>query len=200
MNLRETAQLLRRIAHLDNRRPPDDEALETWHDLMAPLDYDDARRAVAEHYATSGEYLRPIHIVNGVKRIRARRLEQSVTNPPPPGLADDTLAARRYLQQQIKAIADGRFVNKVLALPPGARRQGPPPDEWQNARADMAGTDRDDEAAEVRRAALAVGCPHCHALPGKPCTLAGTREPVRKIPAHEARIEAAGGGQAGEVA
>lgn len=188
MDKHQMIDLLTMIAVFDKRKVGQIE-VEAWHRAIGNLDLDDARQAVADHFAASTDYLMPVHVAAGVKRIRAQRIERSITVPPPAELTEDSRAAQAWLQDQIKAIADGKFVNGVLGLPPGDRRPGPPPEEFQQARIDMSETDERDE--EVRRVALRVACPHCHAEPGKFCTLSGTKTPLAGRPAHDARIEAA---------
>lgn len=187
MNRAETGRLLTKAAMIDNREVTP-ALVAAWHELLEDVDYADAVQALKHHRATSTEYLVPAHILAGVRRIRADRLERSITTPP--DLADGAVTACNRLQAQIKAIADGRYVNNVLGLPPGQRRPGPPPDEFAERRAAMPGA-LDPDGADTRRAALAVGCPHCQARPGKPCVLAGTRTPIAGRPAHDARIRAA---------
>ncbi|GIH69465.1 zinc finger domain-containing protein [Sphaerimonospora thailandensis] len=189
MDKHQTIDLLSAIAAIDKRKIGQTE-VNTWHMILGHLDLDDALQATAHHFATSTDYLMPVHIVTGVKRIRADRLDRSITAPPPAELSDDARAAQAWLQQQIKKIADGKAVNNLPALPPGERRPGPPPTEFERTRDAM---DDDDGAdATIRRAALRVACPHCGALPGKPCVLSGTTTPLKGKPAHDARIEAAG--------
>ncbi len=189
MNREEIGHLLTKAAVIDNRTVTP-VLIQSWHELLHDLDYTDAMAALAYHRIHSTEYLVPAHIAAGVRRIRAERIERSITAPPPAELSDDARAAQRWLQHQLKAIADGKTVNRALGgPPPGQRRPGPPPEVFQLTR-DAMNPDDDTDAA-VRRAALQVACPHCAARPGAACTLSGTRSPLLGRPAHDARIEAA---------
>lgn len=190
MDRHQIIDLLSMIAAFDKRKVGQVE-VEAWHMAIGTLDLDDARQAVAEHFATSTDYLMPVHVAGGVKRIRTQRLERSITAAPPPDLADDARAAKHWLDQQIKAIADGKSVNKVLGIEAGKRRQGAPPAEHQERRSAMGGVDVD--AINARQAALQVGCPHCGAGVGRGCVRSGTSEPLTGLPAHDARVHAAAG-------
>jgi hypothetical protein len=49
---------------------------EAWSDLIGGLDFEDAKSAVKDHYRDSADWLKPAHIVAGVKRIRAARIRE----------------------------------------------------------------------------------------------------------------------------
>lgn len=188
MTREEVGHILTKAAMIDNRAVTP-ALIQAWHELIGDIDYADAMAALNYHRANSTEYLVPAHIIAGVRRIRADRIERAITAAPPAAIADDAAAARRWMDQQIAAIADGRHISNALGLPAGQRRQGPPPEEFQRARGAL--TPDDDTTAPVRQAALQVPCPHCRARASKPCTLSGTRSPLLGRPAHDARIEAA---------
>lgn len=85
MNRSETALLLAKIAVVDNRRLDPDDAdvsspaatpiISTWHELIGHLQFSDCAAAVADHRRSSHEYLTPIHVIEGVRRIRNARLD-----------------------------------------------------------------------------------------------------------------------------
>lgn len=78
MNLVETHDLLTLAAKYDNRRF-DDATVMAWQEVLADLPFDDCRTAVVSHFATSAEYLMPVHIVHGATEIdrgRRRRIRE----------------------------------------------------------------------------------------------------------------------------
>ena len=105
---------------------------DAWMLILADLDYDDARRAVAEIVRQPLEpgksrYIEPGHIVGGVKRIRAQRLEVTPVPPPPPEIESpaDQIAWQRKVREQI---ANGTFVapedhpKAIVSVPAGSWR------------------------------------------------------------------------------
>ena len=105
MNREETALLLARIATYDNRQV-EPTTIAVWFDTLGHLDYYQAVEAVTEHFRTSHDYLAPVHVAEGVRRIRAARAEErsrmvnaSHGGPPPvsapPWLAEAEAASRR---------------------------------------------------------------------------------------------------------
>jgi hypothetical protein len=69
----EAAQLLLRASGVDGRKAGELQA-RMWGHLLRDLDITDAMEAVDEHYANSDKWLMPVHVLDGVKRIRAQRL------------------------------------------------------------------------------------------------------------------------------
>jgi len=61
VNLAETHDLLTYAASVDNRRF-DDATVMAWQQILAELSFADCRSATAAHFATSVEYLMPVHI------------------------------------------------------------------------------------------------------------------------------------------
>lgn len=186
MNMRETSQLLTKASLVDNRKLTNETTM-AWQEILAGVEYADAMAALTHHRATSTDYLQPAHIVAGARRIRAERLDRisAAAIPPPAEIGDDAAGMRAWLRQQVQSIANGFSIGRALAPPPGQRRQGPPPRDFEQAREQLPGDH------STRRLALSVTCPWCRALPGKPCTLGGTKDPIQGRPAHEARVEAA---------
>ena len=103
----ELAQLLTRIQTIDNRTT-DRLTLEAWQPIIGNLDYEDAVRAVAEHYGTTGDWLMPHHLVTLASKYdderarEARRLMEqgttSVSAGKPPWMAEAEAAARAATQ------------------------------------------------------------------------------------------------------
>lgn len=69
MTLQDVAALLAVIAATDRRKVGETDIL-TWHATVGHLDFEQARAAVWEHFATSTEWLMPAHI-NGIVRAHA---------------------------------------------------------------------------------------------------------------------------------
>ena len=66
MNRAEVAQLLNLAALVDNRTVTD-EKCKMWHTILADVDYEDAVRAMREHYRVSSAWLMPSHVRDGVR-------------------------------------------------------------------------------------------------------------------------------------
>jgi hypothetical protein len=101
----------------DGRRPPlDDRGTEAlaWHRVFVAArigdsPYEDLEQAVVDHYASTGDYLTPHHIVTPVKRYRLARLKAAgdlhrfVTADP-----DDAPACHAEYQRLCSEVAAGR--------------------------------------------------------------------------------------------
>lgn len=72
MNKVEVAQLLARASATDNRVVTE-ETVVAWWDILKTVDYTLAVEALIEHQRTNDEYLRPVHITTGARRVRERR-------------------------------------------------------------------------------------------------------------------------------
>ncbi len=72
MNIAETHDLLTFIAVFDNRRF-DDATVLAWHPIFADVPFDDCRTAVTQHFATSSDYLLPVHIRRGADDLDRER-------------------------------------------------------------------------------------------------------------------------------
>ena len=77
MNTEELTTLLARIQVLDNRQV-DELTIQAWAPLMADVNYLDAVQAVNLHFQRSGEYLKPAHVVAGVRSIRNDAHERQI--------------------------------------------------------------------------------------------------------------------------
>ena len=95
MNADQVTMLLARIQVLDNRQV-DALTIEAWTPLMATVDYGEAVAAVNRHFTESTEYLKPAHIVQGIRKHR-KALEPRTMSP-----------------ERIDCIADGRPDHKWL--------------------------------------------------------------------------------------
>jgi hypothetical protein len=106
----EAAALLTIAAAFDNRKPDADQA-KAWSMALDGLRFEDCREVVVEHYRASREWLMPVEVCNGVRRLREKRLAQAAPVQPPSDLdPDDTAGYQRWLRQTRREIADGSLV------------------------------------------------------------------------------------------
>jgi len=71
MNRGEVRALLKAAAVFENRQFHDDNTVvDAWHQLLRPLDPDQAMQAMQNHFRSSDRWLMPVHIVEGVRKIR----------------------------------------------------------------------------------------------------------------------------------
>lgn len=71
----QIATLLAYISSIDGRHTSTLMA-EAWSDLIGDLDFEDAKAAVRDHYRASTDWLKPAHILIGVRAIRKRRIQE----------------------------------------------------------------------------------------------------------------------------
>ena len=110
------AQALLTIAASYDRRQADPEAARAWALALDGLRFIDCREVVVEHYKRSREWLMPVDVIAGVKKIRAARLAAVVEPTPPPELAP--AQANEWLRQKRREIADGEYVAPEPAVLP----------------------------------------------------------------------------------
>lgn len=72
MNIKETGMILAFVSLIDNRQVSD-EAIMAWHELLMELEFEDAKKAVTNHFKESTEYIRPAHIINGARVVKMER-------------------------------------------------------------------------------------------------------------------------------
>lgn len=102
MTLTETAKVLGLIGVVDNRNV-DQATIAAWHDLIGPLDFDDALAAVRDHRRVSTAYLLPAHVIGGVRSIRAARL--AAQPDPLPGVDPDDVPRYQSERRRLRAAA-----------------------------------------------------------------------------------------------
>lgn len=116
----EIAMLLTYAAGTDNRKVTPD-AVQAWADALAPyVNIEDAKRAIAEHRATSDDYLMPVHINQAVKRYRADRISRAPYGDVPDGL--DARQTNAWLTQYRAGIGDGHEPDTAQAAADHALR------------------------------------------------------------------------------
>lgn len=196
MNQDEAIDLLARAAAFDNRQPSAAAAL-AWAAALAdiPLD-DDALDAVAQYYSAPGSpserrWIMPFHVRHYRAQARARRI--SAANVVYLGNPDESGAqSAANLRRMLRAAGDGRIGARTAqqALPPDRRPlelEAGPAGRLQMA-LNAIGTTPPRQVPGVANA-LAVGCPKCHAVPGRPCTSGRPNKRRTHADPHPARTD-----------
>ncbi|MFI8200061.1 hypothetical protein ACIF6K_26655 [Streptomyces sp. NPDC085942] len=186
----DAAELLTLAAAFDRRTVGEADA-RAWAAALnsMPLD-DDARAAVARHYAETADWLTPAHVRKHRTKIRAERVETAnVYYDGVPGeTGAESIARRRALN---RAIADGRVAPQTatqgVGLAPSnaplALTGGPPPDLAKRLSGIGRDVPDDDEPDTPKRTSpLSVVCPQCASRIGQHCKRAG-RPHLRPHPA-----------------
>lgn len=109
MNLSETAKILGLCSSFDNRKDSDAAAI-AWQRVLKDVSYQDAEEAVYEYYSRETEWIKPGHIKDEVRRIRARRSEgvDAALTFVYEGDPDDIHGYISALRGHGRAIGDGR--------------------------------------------------------------------------------------------
>jgi len=192
----QIADLLGFCAAFDRRTVGTADAL-AWHTVLGDLDFNEARQAVTEHYATNRDWIMPADIREAVRAVHRDRLERHTEAEPPIGDRCDQTYQAALLNER-RAIASGQIapqpVPTRLAIEAGTAPEQP----TGRARALLASV---GSAVPTIRAGitniLAVPCPMCHAKPGRTCT--STVNPRRRrSDVHPARLEDAQRAAAGQ--
>lgn len=171
----QTAELLGFCAAFDRRTVGKADVL-AWQTVLADVNFDAARQAVSEHYATATRWIMPADIRQTVRAHRSTAAD-SIHGPGlpaeiPDADPDDVPAYLAAVRAQRVRAADGADLKPrpVAELLAGIGRQVP------------------REVAAVRRPGpLGRACPTCKAPIGRPCKTPGGRE----RPAHTARTTTA---------
>ena len=130
MNAAEVLQLCRLVKACCPSQVLDEYTPQAWGLILGGYPYADAKDAVAAIVSAPMEpgksrYVEPGHIIGGIHRIRARRLEETPMPPPPAELesAAEQIAWQRRTREQIAA---GTYVAPTVApamANPDVRRQ-----------------------------------------------------------------------------
>ncbi|WP_432127304.1 zinc finger domain-containing protein [Streptomyces sp. bgisy082] len=168
----ETAQLVALVAAMCPSMHLEDTTTDAWQLLLADLDVADVRAAVTR-LGMRQPRIAASDIRAEVRTIREERLARNPL-PLPDSDPDDPRRYRAELLELVTAIASGRRVRPTPATP-----GGPP--------ARPTGSKRDPRVRSLR-----VPCPWCGAAAGRPCTVPRLGIPLRRAPAHQARLLAAG--------
>ncbi|MFC7330793.1 hypothetical protein [Marinactinospora rubrisoli] len=152
---------------------------DIWFDLLGDIGFDDAKQGLLAATRTRA-FVSPAEIRAEVKKIRAERMKNSDLALPP--AHPD---ARDYSQQfraQLRALADGKRVDEVLALEPGSVDAVPPTGVYAEAR----GADY-----VRRRTALSVPCRICGMDALRPCRVVGVGRRDMPTGYHQERLDEA---------
>ncbi|NUO92758.1 MAG: hypothetical protein HOQ18_18325 [Dermatophilaceae bacterium] len=107
----EAAALLTIAAAYDNRKPDADQA-KAWAMALDDLRFEDCRDVVVQHYRTKRDWMMPVDVINGVKRIRDKRIADYGPIPAPDHLDPDSPTFDQdyvtYMVTMTQAIGDGR--------------------------------------------------------------------------------------------
>lgn len=116
MNLSETATILTLCASFDGREQSEGTAI-AWQRVLKDMSFRDAEEAVYEYYGRETTWIKPGHIKDEARRIRARRSEgvDAALTFVYHGDPDDTRSYIEALRGHERAIGDGR------ELPPAPR-------------------------------------------------------------------------------
>lgn len=102
MTKTEMALLLAAMAACDGRRV-DDATVLFWHEIVGDQDYTLAQEAVIDHYRHSAEHMKPVHVIEGIARVRERR--------PPEALALDGPTDDELRERGIRQYVEGEGVD-----------------------------------------------------------------------------------------
>lgn len=174
----ETVRFVALVSALWPQQRMEDATPDAWFKAgLKDVAVADAEQA-ATHLVASKVFISLAEILTEVKALRSRRLERvPLPAPNPEGGARDYQA---QMHRGIQRIADGFEPLEAITSGGGAE----PVKEYLAARGD-------DPHRELRVAAIVVQCPHCRATAGDRCLNAG-RKPLTTLPAHDARLVAAG--------
>lgn len=131
MTLDQVIDLLTVAAVFDFRSIGEADAT-AWHAVLGDLQFGDAHAAVLAHYAESCDRIMPANVRQRVRAMRRDRLARQITSAPPAGLTGDPGRYKAEIDAGIRRIADGRQLRLAIAAPV---REGPPPEEFAEARA-----------------------------------------------------------------
>lgn len=168
----ELAALMAGASAVDPYFPAADQnVLDAWHLIVADVPYEVGLAAFRAHYRTTKETITPADIA-WVWREKRRHLKLTEIDPeqlgPNPRQSDEQIHAG--VDRVIAALAERKAIGR------GEDRE-------------MAVAIAEGDTA-ARREYLSRPCPFCKAVAGARCTN-GRGEPLKKSPAHDARLQAA---------
>ncbi|MFF0429527.1 hypothetical protein ACFYUJ_34775 [Streptomyces sp. NPDC004520] len=173
----ETAELVALVAAMCPSMHLEDTTTDAWHLLLADLDVADVRAAVTR-LGRQRSRIAASDIRAEVRAIREERLARNPL-PLPDSDPDDPRRYRAELLELVTAIASGRRTPGRRAERVPAAPGGPP--------SHLTGPEHDPRVRVLR-----VPCPWCGAAAGRPCVVPRLGIPLRRAPAHQARLLAAG--------
>ncbi len=121
MNKSETALLLALASAYDQRTIGDADVL-AWFALLESTSFTDAETVVKRHYATKHERVMPVDVLDGVKAIRADRLQRFESRVQPPAELSEP-EYREWLRSTRLRIADGWVPPEPAAIDQARRAE-----------------------------------------------------------------------------
>ena len=112
----EAAALLTIAAAYDNRKSDADQA-KAWAMALDGLRFEDCREVIVQHYRRSREWLMPVDVIGGVRRLRDKRIDDHGPFELPADLdPDDTGAYVRAVEDAKRRIGDGETLAPPRAI------------------------------------------------------------------------------------
>lgn len=175
MTPEEVQDLLVEASAFDSRIMVNENVVAAWHRLLRPLRAEQAMQAMRNHFMTEDRRMMPVHVVQGVKKLRA----ELMGGYQGPGLAREIPAADP--DQVLKYLAEGLRQRSLAG--DGAR-----PDQVPQLMGSIGRMPRGILARETTP--MVVACPEegCRALVGRQCR---TRKGETRAP-HSGRIASFG--------
>lgn len=112
MNISEAGKLLAHISALDNRSFNEFTAV-TWHGILKRYEFDEALRAVDEHFSSSTDWLLPAHLVRLIKSKRRFRVDHFDAIDPNRTDGSDVATELAVRRQLTEAVATGRMDERM---------------------------------------------------------------------------------------
>ena len=72
LDIRETGILLAKISLVDNRSASP-ETIVVWQEILADVEMQDALTALMNHWRTSDQWVKPVHIIEGARLAKQER-------------------------------------------------------------------------------------------------------------------------------
>jgi hypothetical protein len=128
MTRSEIALLLGAMAARDQRTIGDTDVL-AWHEDIGDLGFDEARQAVSRHYRESVERIKPAHVRQHVKVIRAEQRAAAEVRELPSRYEDDTERDQRIARNKAKISEVLQQIAAKRSVPDAPAEQLTPSDE-----------------------------------------------------------------------
>lgn len=101
----QVKELLLKAALMDGR-PVSQDVVDAWYPLLRPLDFEQAMAAMMHHFSTEDRKLMPVHIVQGVRRLREEGMKEIIAGGQSKEIPD---ADPDDVPQYLEAVRQQRF-------------------------------------------------------------------------------------------